>query len=141
MTSVQLALVQMGSAHRQPSANIVSCFSGPKRSDSESGIPVDRAPVLARTRAMENSTFFAAVNRVGQQGLYFFMGNSAIAGPDGSIIASTESLEAQAVRAELNLKEVTGARLGFPLLRDRRPELYGELTRKWDAPAAIASSS
>ena len=120
---------------------IISCFTGPKRSGSESGIPVDRASVLARTRAMENSIFFAAVNRVGQQGPYFFIGNSAIAGPDGSIIASTESCEPQAVRAELNLKEVTRARLGLSLLKDRRPELYGELTRNWDAAATAVTTN
>jgi Predicted amidohydrolase len=114
---------------------IVSCFTGPTRSDPEGQIPSDRAAFLSRTRAMENGVYFAAVNRVGHQGGSRFIGNSAIAGPDGSLIASTESVEPCAVRAEIDRSGIASARFDLPLLKDRRVDLYSDLLKSWEVLA------
>lgn len=103
---------------------IVSCFAGPKHAPEDDTIPLDRASFLSRTRALENSLYFASVNKVGCQGIYQFIGNSAIAGPNGELVAATDSLKETAVRAVIDSDRVVSARKELSALKDRRPMLY-----------------
>lgn len=114
---------------------VISCFTGPSRGNSDGQFPSDRAAFLSRTRAMENGVYFAAVNRVGHQGDYHFIGNSAVAGPDGSLIANTESVAPIAVRAEIDVNKLASARFALTLLKDRRVDLYGDLSKSWEVLA------
>lgn len=114
---------------------ILSCFTGPRKSATDTTIPVDRASILSRVRAMENGVYFAAVNRVGEQGDYRFIGNSAVSDPDGCLVATTDATTAVAIRAEINLERIEQARRALPLLRDRRVDLYGDLVTNWEALA------
>jgi len=84
-----------------------------------------------RAHASFNTIFVAGLNRCGvefpeQPARYF--GKSIVVDPKGEIIARAGENEAVLV-ADLNLEEVNDRRKTAPFLRDRRPDLYGELTR------------
>ena len=84
-----------------------------------------------RAHASFNTIFIAGLNRCGvefpeQPARYF--GKSLVVDPKGEIIARAGEEEAVLV-ADLNLEEVNDRRKSAPFLRDRRPDLYGELTR------------
>lgn len=81
-----------------------------------------------------NLCYLGAANRVGrEQGrtcAIDFYGTSFIAGPFGEIVAQAEGGEETIVMAELDLARVRRLRSEWSLFKDRRPELYGELTHK-----------
>jgi predicted amidohydrolase len=71
------------------------------------------------------------MNRVGHQSDYYFMGNSAVARPECSLIANTQSV-APAVRAESDANKLAGGRFALTWLKDRRVDLYGDLSKSWE---------
>lgn len=81
-----------------------------------------------RTMCVENGVFAAAANRGGKEAMDFEVtcfGNSCVIDPVGKILARGGSGTApEIVVAEIDLAEVLPARIGLPLLRDRRPEVY-----------------
>jgi N-carbamoylputrescine amidase len=90
-----------------------------------------------RAHAVANGCFVAAVNRVGFEpepegpGGIEFWGQSFVAGPDGAVLARAPA-DAEAVLAvEIDLGLVETQRHGWPFLRDRRIEAYGDLTRRF----------
>ncbi|WNI14616.1 carbon-nitrogen hydrolase family protein [Actinacidiphila sp. ITFR-21] len=95
---------------------------------------------LVPARAYENGMHIAYVNRCGPEGGYDFTGLSCLAGPDGVVRAragtGTELLVADADPAVLRT-----ARADTPYLSDRRPELYGSLVRRPEAPEATEESA
>lgn len=99
-------------------------------------------------RAKENATFCISSNQAGRGGttkLYpkdhdwqpHHAGGIVFFAPDGEVIAESKT---DRVKEEMVVKDLDPARLdsarGFPnfQLRNRRPELYGELTRPVSAP-------
>lgn len=96
--------------------------------------------IMQRSHAVANGCFVVAVNRTGfeptpgesadsGQGIEFW-GRSFIAGPDGSILAELQDEEGVAVAA-LDFDLIRSARTGWPFLRDRRIEAYGDLTKRF----------
>jgi predicted amidohydrolase len=90
------------------------------------------AKFLVPARALENHVYYAAVNRIGEEGGFRFIGRSRIVGPDGETLASAEhdkeailyaSIDPAAARAKY-LVRVPGA-YELHRLADRRPDLYG----------------
>lgn len=79
---------------------------------------------LHRIRARENLLFVAASNRTGSEGDYDYIGHSLIAGPSGAVHSIAEESFEGAVVVECNLDDVRRDRARWPLLRDRRPEIY-----------------
>jgi predicted amidohydrolase len=85
------------------------------------------------TRAMENTIYFMAVNRVGEESGFRFIGASSIADPSGKILARAGEGEAVII-AEVDpekarkkhLVRVPG-RHEINRIGDRRPEFYGKL--------------
>ena len=53
------------------------------------------------TRAMENHIYYAAVNRVGTERGFRFIGESLIAGPNGETLAQATGSEETILYAEL----------------------------------------
>lgn len=84
---------------------------------------------MLRTRAFENGCFLAAANKVGREGDWTFPGGSLVAGPDGAVLASMPEGREGMVTAEIDRARVFEARTRYPTWRDRRPDLYGALTR------------
>jgi len=88
-------------------------------------------PVLNRARAMENSVFVAAVNRVGEEPSYRFAGGSMVVGPYGDIYASLdEAVEGYAI-ARIDLSAVREAREKLQLMQHREPAAYRAVVRKY----------
>lgn len=93
------------------------------------------------TRAMENAVYYAAVNRVGVERGFRFIGQSSICAPDGGVIASAAGTDEQALYADI---DVTRSRRKWIIrvpdrheidrLADRRPEMYGLLVQPHDLP-------
>jgi predicted amidohydrolase len=90
------------------------------------------AKFLVPARALENHVYYAAVNRVGEEGGFRFIGRSRLVGPDGETLATADydkeavlyaSVDPAAARAK-HLVRIPGA-YELHRLADRRPDLYG----------------
>jgi predicted amidohydrolase len=88
---------------------------------------------LIQARALENHVFYAAVNRVGEERGFRFIGQSRAVGCDGDLLACAgdgpEILYAEidpAVARAKHLVKIPG-KYELDRLRDRRPEMYGVL--------------
>lgn len=92
------------------------------------------ARIVPPSRSMENHLFFVAANRVGEENGFDFCGCSSICGPDGVVLARTESNEETMLFAEVDpaaardkkIERVPGKHV-IHRLNDRRPEFYGPL--------------
>ncbi|MFT3872633.1 MAG: nitrilase-related carbon-nitrogen hydrolase [Nocardioides sp.] len=88
--------------------------------------------VELRAHAIANICYVAGVNRVGfddhDVDRPFYYGASLIAAHDGSILASGSESTQDVVVADLDLMAMKRAREELGWLRDRRPDLYGDLT-------------
>jgi predicted amidohydrolase len=82
-----------------------------------------------RARAYENGTFVVAVNRAGDEHGRRHMGRSMIINPiGGEIITQAGEDDPELLIATVDLKDVSTAQKSLPWWRDRRGELYQELT-------------
>jgi predicted amidohydrolase len=79
--------------------------------------------LLLRARAVENLSYVAGVNRVGEGDGLRYLGDSALVGPWGETIVSAADQETVVV-AEISPETVAEARRKFPVLSDRRPASY-----------------
>ncbi|MDI6871170.1 MAG: nitrilase-related carbon-nitrogen hydrolase [Bacillota bacterium] len=75
-------------------------------------------------RALENTLFVVAVNRVGREGDLHLFGNSKVADPRGRICCELPLDRETVTVARLDLALVASLRAEIPYLRDRRAELY-----------------
>ncbi len=95
--------------------------------------------IVQRSHAVANGVFVAAPNRVGQEGDLIFFGSSFIARPFGGLLADASEDREEILVADCDLAEVERCRQGWPFLRDRRIDAYGDLTKRWlDRTAAGA---
>ena len=78
---------------------------------------------LLRARAIENQMFVAAVNGVGPSGQEQFGGLSAVIEPWGEPVAEAGAAEVL-LTVEIDLGQADEARRRFPVLKDRRADLY-----------------
>jgi predicted amidohydrolase len=87
---------------------------------------------MATVRALENQVFFLACSKVGQVGIKSFYGISTIAGPNGELIDEDKPEHPEAekvIRATLRRKDLIRIRGCNKPFRNRRPELFGALTK------------
>jgi len=94
------------------------------------------AEIVPPARSMENHLFFAAANRVGEENGFGFCGCSSICGPDGVVLASTDSDQELMLTAEINLEAARNKRIErvpgkhvIHRFNDRRTEFYGDLAK------------
>lgn len=85
---------------------------------------VEHWRLLPRARAVENLTYVAAANGVGDQGDAELLGRSAVYDPWGSTIASAGD-EERLITAAIDPDRVAEIRSEFPALDDRR-EIYSQ---------------
>lgn len=91
---------------------------------------------LAACRAHENVVYAMAVNRVGSERGFQFIGRSSIADPSGTLLARAGAVSEELLHAEIvpalarrkRLVRVPGKH-EIDRFRDRRPEFYAEITR------------
>jgi N-carbamoylputrescine amidase len=81
-----------------------------------------------RAHALHNQCFVGGVNRVGEEEGYEFYGASVWVDPRGRVIAQGGESTDEVVIADLDLSQIESAREDWRFLRDRRPDLYSELT-------------
>ena len=81
-----------------------------------------------RGHAVHNRIVVVAANRIGQEGDARFYGSSFIAGPRGQLLQSLGRDEAGLIATDVQLDALTSDRAVWGFFRDRRPDLYGELT-------------
>ena len=94
------------------------------------------AKYVVNTRAYENKVHLVAVNRVGTERGTRFIGNSKIVDAWGDTLAEASSDQEEISYAEISIAEARQKRIvlkpgefELDFIGDRRPELYGELTR------------
>lgn len=85
---------------------------------------------VQRAHAIANGCFVAAVNRVGNEGELRFWGGSFLCRPDGTLAAEAGGGD-EVLVVPADLGDVERQRHGWPFLRDRRIDAYGDLTRRW----------
>jgi len=86
-----------------------------------------------RAMAVANGCFVGAVNRVGTEEPWrigAFLGESYFCNPRGKILAEGGRDGDEIVTADLDLDLIAEVRSVWPFDKDRRPDLYGDLTRK-----------
>jgi N-carbamoylputrescine amidase len=85
---------------------------------------------VMRGHAVANGLYVAAVNRVGREEQMDFWGHSFIADPRGELVATGGDGE-QVVVGQMDPALTDEARTICQFLRDRRPETYEPLLRRW----------
>lgn len=103
---------------------------------------------IQRSHAIANGVFVAAANRMGWepaerdgQGIEFW-GSSFVCSPDGEMLAEAPADREMVLLADIDLGRVERFRRGWPFLRDRRTDAYGDITRRFvDAPASTGPDS
>ncbi|HXT60641.1 MAG TPA: carbon-nitrogen hydrolase family protein [Pirellulales bacterium] len=92
------------------------------------------ADFVINTRAMENHVYYMAVNRVGVERGFRFIGKSKICGPNGDVLALANHEEEAILYAEIDPAKARRKRIirvpgkhEIDRFADRRPEMYGRL--------------
>jgi len=98
------------------------------------------AKYVVITRAYENKVHLVAVDRVGMERGTKFIGLSKIINAWGDTLAEASTDDEQIIYGEVSLAEAREKRIVFKtgefeldFIRDRRPELYGEITKTYKA--------
>jgi N-carbamoylputrescine amidase len=102
----------------------------------DEGPEVDRAQhdaweTAQRAHAIANGVFVVAVNRVGAEERLTFWGQSFVADPFGRVIARASSSQEETLVVDCDLSLIEECRRGWPFLRDRRIDAYGDLTKRF----------
>jgi predicted amidohydrolase len=97
----------------------------------EREVAVHEWRTYVQARAMENSLYVVASNRIGEEYSYQFVGESMVVGPRGEVYASIdEEIEGYAV-ATIDLDAVRRAREELQLIQCRVPAAYRAVVRKY----------
>lgn len=99
------------------------------------------AEFTINTRAMENSIYFLAANRVGKERGFAFIGQSRICDPVGKTVASADHTNECVLRTDIDPEEARTKRYvrvpGEHMIdrfADRRPEMYQRLCEPHSLP-------
>ncbi len=86
---------------------------------------------LLKARAIENRTYFAGINCVGDMNGQRYAGDTSVYDPDGRLIGELHDTEGL-LTAVLSREETTKAREEFPVRDDRRYDIYREIYTERD---------
>lgn len=96
---------------------------------------------VVHARAMENSVYYMAVNRVGTERGFTFIGRSSICGPAGETLASASADREEILYADIDPEKARNklvvrvpGRHAIDRIADRRPEMYSLLTQPHKLP-------
>jgi predicted amidohydrolase len=97
----------------------------------EREIFVEEWRTYVQARALENSLYVVASNRIGEEYSYHFFGDSMVVGPRGELYASIdEEIEGYAV-APIDLDAVRKTREELQLVQCRMPQSYRAIVRRY----------
>jgi predicted amidohydrolase len=92
---------------------------------------------LPTMRALENTVYYAAVNRVGTERGFDFIGLSQIVAPNGEMLAASTGAKEEILTADIDPAKARQKHLvlvpgkhEINRLADRRPELYGPIVAR-----------
>ena len=92
---------------------------------------------VVQARALENHIYYAAINRVGEERGFQFIGHSRIVNWDGELLAASSSAEDEILYAEIDPDQARRKRVvhipgkyEIDRVSDRRPEMYEPLCRR-----------
>ena len=95
------------------------------------------ADFVINTRAMENHVYYMAVNRVGTERGFRFIGKSKICNPSGEVLALANHEQEAILYAEIDPALARRKRVirvpgkhEIDRFADRRPEMYGRITEE-----------
>ena len=77
--------------------------------------------------AASSGVFIFRVNRVGKEAKQHFYGKSFCASPEGELLDQASGGQEGVVMVNIDLPEIERTRRVWTFLRDRRPEIYGEI--------------
>ncbi|MNN45561.1 (R)-stereoselective amidase [compost metagenome] len=86
------------------------------------------AQVTVRARAYENQCYVVYANYCGNEDDMHYCGQSSIVGPDGHVLGLAEEDE-ETIAAMLDRALMDNVRADHFYLQNRRPELYGDLSK------------
>jgi N-carbamoylputrescine amidase len=106
------------------------------REKAEFGVAQHEAwELMQRSHAIANGVYVAAVNRVGHEGAadagLEFWGASFVSDPFGSVLKRASHQSEEIVIVECNPARMEEVRRNWPFLRDRRIDMYGDLTKRY----------
>ncbi len=106
-------------------AQILLC---PTACSTISGAPKWERAIVGH--AVYNTVYAFRVNRVGTEGTMIFYGRSFCVDPDGDFVTEPAGAIEGVVLADLELDRIKLVRDDWTFLRDRRPEIYTDLTEQ-----------
>lgn len=77
--------------------------------------------------SFSNQVYVVLVNRTGKEDEMDFMGGSFVTDPSGEMLSRAGTAKEELLIVDCDLDKIDEVRQDRPFLRDRRPELYGEL--------------
>jgi N-carbamoylputrescine amidase len=96
---------------------------------------LDAWQTIQRAHAIANGVWVAAVNRTGYEGTpesgLEFWGHSFVADPFGVKVAEAGAGEEKVMVVTCTRERMEEVRRGWPFLRDRRIDAYGQITSRW----------
>jgi len=101
-------------------------------SEAENAAMRDSWLTVQRGHAIANGLFVCAANRVGHEGGGVrFWGSSFVADPQGRLLAQASDREEAVLVVDCDLGRIETQRRGWPFLRDRRVDAYGDLLARF----------
>jgi N-carbamoylputrescine amidase len=80
--------------------------------------------------AITNSLYVMRVNRTGSEENLDFYGMSFVADPEGEVIGGPTGTGDGVLLAEIDTERVAETRREWPIMKERRPDLYGEVVNQ-----------
>lgn len=91
----------------------------------------DEWKAYAFARSLENASFLAGANRVGEEYTYAFFGESMILGPRGQVYAMMDHDAEGYCVARINLDDVRKTREELQIMQCRQPQAYRSIVRRY----------
>jgi len=97
--------------------------------DSLGNAQHDAWETVQRGHAVANGCYIAAINRIGKEGTVTFWGQSFVADPFGRMMYRASSDKEEVIVVDCDMKALEEQRRGWPFMRDRRIEHYGNIQK------------
>ncbi|MDK2972287.1 MAG: N-carbamoylputrescine amidase [Candidatus Sumerlaeota bacterium] len=86
---------------------------------------------VQRSHAVANGVYVVAVNRIGREGTVTFWGQSFVADPAGQLLHVSPVDKEEVAVQEIDYTAIETQRRGWPFLRDRRIDAYGDVLKRF----------
>lgn len=109
---------------------VISCVTGPSRGNSDGRISSDRAAIVSRTRAMENGGASPPRTVWHTRAIITPSVTARLPGPMAILLRTRNPWPSPFVLIDAD--KLASTRLALTLLKDRRVDLYGDLSKSWE---------